>query len=96
MSFDDLLWAWGLTGHQGIREAREGHCDGAAKLLNVGLDPFLPQGETVSTSLVWPDPRQDEPKTRKNALLSTIRGSGGGELFLVMLALLLWCGELIE
>ncbi len=63
MSLDDLLRLWSIADNEGVREARDGHRDSAAELLDAGLDPLLPQGEAGAASRVRPDPRQDEPQT---------------------------------
>ena len=83
MGLQDLFHAWGIPDNQDIREARDGHRDDATKLLNTELDPLLAQSETLSTSLVGPDTRQNEMKSRKNALLSTFCDGRGGEMALV-------------
>ena len=93
MGLQDLFRAWAIPNDQGVREARDGHRDYAAELLNMELDPLLAQSKTLSASLVGPDTRQNETKSRKNALPSTLHGSWGGDMALVPLVPSLWRGE---
>ena len=93
MGLQDLFLAWAVPDNQGIREAQDRHRDDAAKLLNAELDPLLAQSETLSTSLVGPNARQNETKSHENALPSTFRGGWGGEVALVPLVPLSWHGE---
>ena len=93
MALQDLFHAWAAPYNQGIRNARDRHCDDSAKFFNMELDPLLAQSKSLSTSLVGPDTRQNESKSRKNALLSTFRTGRSGRMALVPLVLLSWRGE---
>ena len=85
MGLQYLFHAWAVPYNQGIRDARDGHRDDSAKLFNTELDPLLAQSESLSTSLVGPDTRQNESKSRKNALLSAFRAGRSGRMAFVTL-----------